>query len=100
MKQKRPARKDRSEVSRRKFLASIAVAGATTTAARSAAATPRDAALPGAPLPRRPSALPPSARVAAAESGTPRDLPRIGGVAGSDFMVDVIKTLEIKYLPS
>ncbi len=25
---------------------------------------------------------------------------RIGGVAGSDFMVDVIKTLDIKYLPS
>lgn len=100
MKQNRPARKDRSEVSRRKFLASIAVAGATTTAARPAAATRRDAALPGAPLPRRPSALPPSARVAAAERGTPGDLPRIGGVAGSDFMVDVIKTLEIKYLPS
>ena len=38
--------------------------------------------------------------VAAAETATPKELPRIGGVAGSDFMVDVIKTLDIKYLPS
>ena len=38
--------------------------------------------------------------VAAAETGTPKELPRIGGVAGSDFMVDVIKTLDIKYCPS
>jgi acetolactate synthase-1/2/3 large subunit len=38
--------------------------------------------------------------VAAAETGTAKDLPRIGGRAGSDFMVDVIKTLEIKYLPA
>jgi hypothetical protein len=37
--------------------------------------------------------------VAAAETRTAKDLPRIGGVAGSDFMVDVIKTLDIKYLP-
>src|SRR5256886_4915954 len=38
--------------------------------------------------------------VAAAESGTPKELSgaRIGGVPGSDFMVDVIKTLDIKYL--
>src|SRR5256886_16197576 len=40
--------------------------------------------------------------VAAAESGTPKELSgaRIGGVPGSDFMVDVINTLDIKYLPS
>ena len=38
--------------------------------------------------------------VAVAETATPKELPRIGGVAGSDFMVDVIKTLDIKYLPS
>jgi thiamine pyrophosphate-dependent acetolactate synthase large subunit-like protein len=38
--------------------------------------------------------------VAAAETGIPKELPRIGGVAGSDFMVDVIKTLDIKYLPA
>jgi acetolactate synthase I/II/III large subunit len=51
---------------------------------------------------RRPSALPPTMHVAAAESGTLKDLSesRIGGVPGSDFMVDVIKTLDIKYLPA
>ena len=40
--------------------------------------------------------------VAAAESGTPKELSasRIGGAPGSDFMVDVIKTLDIKYLPA
>jgi hypothetical protein len=32
--------------------------------------------------------------------GREKDLARIGGVAGSDFMVDVIKTLDIKYCPS
>src|SRR5215471_17013932 len=79
----------RPEVNRRNFLTGVAVAGAAT------AVTPPAAA----PLPR-PSALPPSMQVAAAETGTPKELPRIGGVAGSDFMVDVIKTLDIKYLPS
>src|SRR6478609_8372759 len=70
------ARKDpRPEVNRRKFLAGVAVAGAAT-------------------------ALPPHMHVAAAETATPKELPRIGGVAGSDFMVDVIKTLDIKYCPS
>src|SRR5262249_6909452 len=84
----------RPEVSRRKFL--VAGAGAAT------AATPRAgnaATSTGAP-PRRPSALPPTIQVAAAETATPKELPRIGGVPGSDFMVDVIKTLDIKYLPS
>ena len=47
---------------------------------------------------RLPSALPPTAQTIAAETGTPKDLARIGGVAGSDFMVDVIKTLDIEYL--
>ena len=84
------------DVSRRKFLAGVAVAGAATAANPVAnAATSTDAA--SAP---RPSALPPNMHVAAVESGTPQELPRIGGVAGSDFMVDVIKTLDIKYLPS
>ena len=55
----------------------------------------------GSTAPRRPSALPPNMHVAAAETGTPKELaPRIGGVPGSDFMVDVIKTLDIKYCPS
>src|SRR5262249_14417384 len=92
------ARKNpRPDVSRRKFLTGVAVAGAATAVTPPAAnsATPS-----GAQQPRRPSALPPTMRVAAAETGIPKELPRIGGVAGSDFMVDVIKTLDIKYLPS
>ena len=51
---------------------------------------------------RAPSALPPSAQTVAAETQTPGEAPpnRIGGVPGSDFMVDVIKTLGIKYCPA
>jgi acetolactate synthase I/II/III large subunit len=80
---------------RRQFLTSIVAAGAAaaTTSARSAdepAATPK------------PSALPPNEHVAAAETATPGEMPpnRIGGKPGSDFMVDVIKTLNIKYCPA
>src|ERR1017187_9177873 len=99
MKRKDPARNDpRPEVSRRKFLAGVAVAGAAT-AVTPPAAQGATTSSNAAPAPR-PSALPPSMQVAAAETGTPKDLPRIGGVAGSDFKVDVIKTLDIKYLPS
>jgi thiamine pyrophosphate-dependent acetolactate synthase large subunit-like protein len=85
-------------VSRRKFLAGVAVAGAATAASSAKAAT---SASSNAPV-RTPSALPPTAHMAAAESGTPNELSnsRIGGVPGSDFMVDVIKTLDIKYAPS
>jgi len=39
-------------------------------------------------------------QVAAAETGTPRELARVPGIPGSDFMVDVIKALDIKYCPS
>jgi acetolactate synthase I/II/III large subunit len=85
-------------VNRRKFLASVAVAGSASTVPLSARAETQAASPPSDP--RQPSALPPSMRVAAAETGTPKDLPRIGGVAGSDFMVEVIKTLDIKYLPA
>jgi thiamine pyrophosphate-dependent acetolactate synthase large subunit-like protein len=53
---------------------------------------------------RAPSALPPSAKGAEAEAGTPRyaarEAARVKGIPGSDFMVDVIKSLDIKYLPS
>src|SRR5262249_53837203 len=88
----------RPEVSRRKFLAGAAVAGATTALAPPAAkAATTDGSIS---TPRRPSALPPTMQVAVAETATPKELPRIGGVPGSDFMVDVIKTLDIKYLPS
>src|SRR5690242_13796620 len=86
------------EVNRRKFLAGVAVAGAAT-----ATTVPQDGAnaAPTSVTPRLPSALPPSQHTIAAETGTPGAVTsRIGGRAGSDFMVDVIKTLDIKYAPS
>ena len=53
------------------------------------------------PETRLPSALPPNAHVAAAETGTPQaPASSENGPPGSDFMVDVIKTLDIKYLPA
>jgi thiamine pyrophosphate-dependent acetolactate synthase large subunit-like protein len=91
------ARKDSSpKIDRRKFLTGVVAAGAAT------AMTPpmARAATQEASPPRAPSALPPSAKVAAAETGTPAELARVKGIPGSDFMVDVIKTLDIKYLPS
>jgi acetolactate synthase-1/2/3 large subunit len=98
------ARKDHAskdstaKVDRRKFLKGVAVAGA------AGAVTPQAAnaaSTSGAATARIPSALPPTAWTIAAETNTPqKDLNRIGGVAGSDFMVDVIRTLDIKYLPS
>src|SRR5690349_19785372 len=85
-----------SKVDRRNFLKGVAVAGA----AAGAAAPQAVNATPAADA-RLPSALPPTARTIAAETGMPeKEMNRIGGVAGSDFMVDVIKTLDIKYLPS
>jgi acetolactate synthase I/II/III large subunit len=88
------------KVNRRKFLAAAAVAGA---AGATGVVDPAQAAMPGASQPpqRRPSALPPNAHVAAAETGVP-DVPPYSteGRPGSDFMVDVIKTLNIKYLPA
>ncbi len=84
-------------VNRRKFLAAAAVAGAAGAAGPAKAAVA--AASPPSP-PRLPSALPPNAHVAAAETGTPAMPSRDNGTPGSDFMVDVIKTLDIKYLPA
>ncbi len=93
----------RTRLDRRKFLAGVAVAGAAGTPL-AAGATKANATAPTVTPPPRPSALPPNAAVAAAETGTPQaikqdSLPE-GGRPGSDFMVDVIKTLDIKYLPS
>ena len=59
-------------VSRRKFLAGVAVAGAASAVPPAQAATTASASA----APRRPSALPPTAHVAAAESGTPNELGR------------------------
>ena len=86
---------------RRQFLTGVLAAGAATAANTIAPASAADAP---APAPRAPSALPPSAKGAAAETGTPsdpaREAARVKGIPGSDFMVDVIKSLGIKYLPS
>ena len=87
-----------AKVDRRRFLTGVAVAGAAGTLAPQAANATTAA---GAASARLPSALPPTAQQIAAETGNPQvETNRIGGVAGSDFMVDVIKTLDIKYLPA
>jgi acetolactate synthase-1/2/3 large subunit len=87
-----------TKLNRRKFLAGVAVAGA------ASAAPPSDIARAAAPANAptatpRPSALRPSAAVAAAETGTPNVTVKAEGTPGSDFMVDVIKSLDIEYLP-
>src|SRR5580658_7236166 len=89
-------KKDTSpKLNRRRCLTAAAVAGA------SGAVSPTNAATAAEPQQRLPSALPPNARVAAAEAGVPDVPPYAGeGRPGSDFMVDVIKTLDIKYLPA
>src|SRR6266849_7514661 len=97
------ARKDlRPQVNRRRFLAGVAVAGAATAVSppQNVANAATTATLSPGPGRARPSALPPSGALAAAETGTPQALPRAQTPDGSDFMVDVIKTLDIEYLPS
>ena len=84
-----------AKLDRRKFLTGVAIAGAAGAVAPNAA----DATV--AADKRLPAALLPTAQTIAAETGTPEEGPnRIGGKAGSDYMVDVIKTLDIKYLPA
>jgi len=94
-----------SRLNRRNFLAGAALAGAAGTATTimppgAAASATTTAPIDQAP---RPSALPPTAKMAAAEAGTPQEIKQEikheAGKPGSDFMVDVIKTLDIKYLP-
>ena len=94
------AKEDRSpKLDRRRFLTAAAVAGASgaVSSGKAGAATAGTAEAPA----RLPSALPPNAHVVAAEAGAP-DVPPYAseGRPGSDFMVDVIKTLNIKYLPA
>jgi len=92
------ARKDVGlKVDRRKFLTGVAVAGA------ASAVTPQAGnatTAVGTAAARLPSALPPTAHTIAAETGTPRALAQTNRPDGSDFMVDVIKSLDIDYLPS
>jgi len=82
-----------TNLDRRKFLKGVAVAGAATTVAPGAASAQKAAAPP------KPSAARPSAPADAAESvGTPQVDSPLGGIPGSDFMVDVIKSLGIEYV--
>jgi thiamine pyrophosphate-dependent acetolactate synthase large subunit-like protein len=83
------------EVSRRKFLAGVAVAGAAATTA-----TNVNAATPSTGAAKVPSALRPTAHQIAAETSVPKDMPHLAGRPGSDFMVDVIKSLKIEYIYS
>jgi len=92
-----PTDKTSPKLNRRKFLATAAIAGAAGSVPPATAALAATAAQPEQ---RLPSALPPNAHVAAAETGTPQAPPSESGPPGSDFMVDVIKTLDIKYLPA
>src|SRR5215813_13313480 len=90
------ARKDsRPEVTRRKFLAGVAVAGASATAAK--AATPGTTA---ADVKRLPAAVEPMAHQVAAETAVPKEMPHLAGKPNSDFMVDVIKSLKIEHIYS
>jgi thiamine pyrophosphate-dependent acetolactate synthase large subunit-like protein len=92
------ARKDsRPDVSRRKFLAGVAVAGAAASTTTAKAATPGTTA---ADVKRLPAAVAPNAYQVAAETSTPKDMPQLAGHPGSDFMVDVVKSLNIEYLYS
>src|SRR5438034_4516891 len=99
------ARKDSTQKNdRRRFLTGVVAAGAATAMAPTAALAQEPAGAGQSAAPHVPSALPPNAQIAAAETGNPGEgngeQSRIKGVAGSDFMVDVIKTLNIKYLPA
>src|SRR5438046_3082766 len=90
------ARKDpRSEVNRRKFLAGVAMTGVAATAATSAGA-----AAPPVGAGRLPSAVRPTAQQVAAEAGVVKEMKPVAGRANSDFMVDVLKSLDIDYVYS
>src|ERR1700730_71794 len=90
------ARKDpHREVSRRKFLAGVAVTGAAAGAATSAKAAP-----PPVAAARVPSAVRPPARQAAAQAGVVKEMKPVAGRANSDFMVDVLKSLDFDYVYS
>jgi acetolactate synthase-1/2/3 large subunit len=96
-----PRKDSGPKVDRRKFLTGVAIAGAAGAVTSNGAADAATSGLQSPAAPQRPSALPPNERVAVAETGVPDIGPYAhGGRPGSDFMVDVIKTLDIKYLPS
>ncbi len=85
-----------TKVDRRKFLAGVAVAGATAASIKTAKAGPTPANAG-----RLPAVLPPTAHEIAVETGAVHDsTAKSHGRPGSDFMVDVIKSLNIDYVYS
>jgi acetolactate synthase-1/2/3 large subunit len=82
---------NKTGVKRRGFFSGVAVGGAAMLASR-----PEKAA--AQPAPQKPSATMPAATVAAAESKPPREQPVVEGRSGSDYMVDVIKSLDVEYV--
>lgn len=89
---------DKVRLDRRTFMTSMVAATALPAAAAAAQSDSGSGTLPESE--RLPSALPPNAVIASAETATPDELPRIPGKPGSDFMLDVIKSLDIKYSPA
>src|SRR3954471_6972011 len=89
------ASSDRAAIDRRNFLKGVAATGAAVGIGGSASA----AGLPPSGLGRESTkARGPSSLQLAAEQDTPPDEPRLTTKkTGSDFMVDVIKTLGIEY---
>jgi acetolactate synthase I/II/III large subunit len=90
------ARKDTAPgMDRREFLAGVAVSGTASSVvlqgSEAAAATTASAETV-----HRPSALLPHAKLVAAETDTPQQTNYAKRSPGSDFMVDVIKTIDIK----
>jgi len=85
--------KSKTDVARRNFLKSATLAGAAALATPAAAKVAAEA--PGAP---KAKAEPPGPRLAAAETMPPVKDPVSQSTSGGDFMVDVLKTLDIEYL--
>jgi acetolactate synthase I/II/III large subunit len=100
MARKDTERRNEPEAGRRKFLTGVVAAGAATAATAVTPARAADELAQNAP--KASKAAPPSRRQLEAENGEPHDFAgaRVKGVPGSDFMVDVIKTLDIKYCPA
>ena len=87
-----PKRRESPDVARRNFLKRATLAGAATIAA------PVAARAQGAAPRLKPKALPPGPRQLAAETLPPNSDPVNQSTSGGDFMVDVLKTLDIDYL--
>jgi acetolactate synthase-1/2/3 large subunit len=85
-------RRQQPDSSRRNFLKGATLAGAATLA--TPVASQAQVAAPRAPL----KALPPGPRQIAAETMPPVKDPQNQTTSGGDFMVDVLKTLDIDYL--